>query len=82
MATLDLLKGMKVIDMASFVAAPICAKILADYGADVIRVEALKGDDKCREVGMRVLNMDNGDTTFHDVLNGNKIDVFKIRNFA
>ena len=72
MATLDLLKGMKVIDMASFVAAPICAKILADYGADVIRVEELKGDDKCREVGMRGLNMDNGDTTFHDVLNGNK----------
>ena len=33
MAKLELLKGMKVIDMASFVAGPTCAKILAEYGA-------------------------------------------------
>ena len=72
MARLDLLKGMKVVDMASFVAAPICAKILADFGADVIRIEGLQGDDKCRDLGMRVLNIENGDSTMYDVLNGSK----------
>ncbi len=72
MAKLDLLTGMKVIDMASFVAAPMCAKILAEYGADVIRIEALTGDDKTRDVGMRALNITNGDLPIYDVINGNK----------
>jgi len=72
MAKLDLLTGMKVIDMASFVAAPMCAKILAEYGADVIRIEALSGDDKTREVGARALGISNGDMPVYDIINGNK----------
>lgn len=38
------LSGMRVIDMASFLAAPLAASILADMGADVIRLEAPSGD--------------------------------------
>lgn len=72
MAKLDLLKGMKVIDMASFVAGPTCAKILAEYGADVIRIEALVGDDKTRDVGKNAMGIKNGDLVLYDLVNGNK----------
>lgn len=38
------LKGLKVIELASVVATPIAARLLSDYGADVIKVEAPSGD--------------------------------------
>lgn len=39
-----LLKGIKVVEFATFVAAPSCAKMLADWGADVIKVEPTAGE--------------------------------------
>ena len=36
--------GLKVIDCASFIAAPVAATILGDFGADVIKIEAPGGD--------------------------------------
>ena len=39
------LDGVKVVELATFIAAPSCARILAAYGADVIKVEAPRGDD-------------------------------------
>ena len=36
--------GLKVIDAASFLAGPCAATILADYGADVVKIEPLSGD--------------------------------------
>ena len=72
MSKLELLKGMKVIDMASFVAGPTCAKILAEYGADVIRIEALVGDDKTRDLGKNAMGIKNGDLPLYDLVNGNK----------
>lgn len=38
------LEGVKVIEMANFIAAPSCARYLADLGADVIKVEAPSRD--------------------------------------
>jgi crotonobetainyl-CoA:carnitine CoA-transferase CaiB-like acyl-CoA transferase len=38
------LEGVKVIDFGAFVAGPYTSAILADYGADVIKVEPLTGD--------------------------------------
>ncbi|MCX7065869.1 MAG: CoA transferase, partial [Proteobacteria bacterium] len=34
-----LFEGLKVIDVATWIAGPVAATILADYGADVIKVE-------------------------------------------
>lgn len=36
--------GLKVIDCASFIAAPVAATIMGDFGADVIKIEAPGGD--------------------------------------
>ena len=36
--------GLKVIDCASYIAAPAAATILGDFGADVIKIEPLSGD--------------------------------------
>ncbi|KAF5230939.1 hypothetical protein FANTH_13618 [Fusarium anthophilum] len=40
------LTGLKILDISRVLAAPFCSQILADYGADVIKVETVgKGDD-------------------------------------
>ena len=38
------LEGVKIIELANFIAAPSCARYLADLGADVIKVEAPSRD--------------------------------------
>src|SRR5258708_32298426 len=44
MADDNIFSGLKVVDLASFVAGPGAAVILSDYGADVIKVEPPTGD--------------------------------------
>src|SRR5262245_1760145 len=39
-----LLAGLKVIDAASFIAGPVSTTVLADFGADVIKLEPPSGD--------------------------------------
>jgi len=38
------LSGIKVVELATFVAAPVTARLLADMGAEVIKIEAAGGD--------------------------------------
>ena len=40
----DIFSGVKVIDAGSFLAGPCAATIMADYGADVVKIEPLSGD--------------------------------------
>src|SRR5258706_1220184 len=40
MAVENIFSGLKVVDLASFIAGPGAATVLSDYGADVIKVEA------------------------------------------
>lgn len=44
------LTGVKVLELSVFVAAPSCARLLSDLGAEVIKVERPEGDD-WRKVG-------------------------------
>src|SRR6516225_8742201 len=44
MATDNIFSGLKVVDLATFVAGPGAAVILSDFGADVIKVEPPSGD--------------------------------------
>jgi len=39
------LDGIKVLDFGRFIAGPFCAALLADYGADVIRVDRVEGGE-------------------------------------
>ncbi len=44
--------GLKVIDCASYIAAPVAATLLADFGADVIKVEPPDGDPHRRLIDL------------------------------
>ncbi|MCA3130970.1 MAG: CaiB/BaiF CoA transferase family protein [Betaproteobacteria bacterium] len=45
------LAGIRVVDAATVIAAPFCATILGEFGADVIKVEHPVGGDPCRAFG-------------------------------
>jgi crotonobetainyl-CoA:carnitine CoA-transferase CaiB-like acyl-CoA transferase len=42
------LKGMTVVELAHIMAGPVCGRMLADMGADVIKVERVPGGDTAR----------------------------------
>src|ERR1700760_3000485 len=44
MSTDHIFAGLKVVDLASFIAGPAAATILSDFGADVIKVEPPDGE--------------------------------------
>jgi formyl-CoA transferase len=45
------LKGVRVLDISTVIAAPFAAGLMADFGADVIKVEQPKGGDPFRTLG-------------------------------
>jgi crotonobetainyl-CoA:carnitine CoA-transferase CaiB-like acyl-CoA transferase len=47
------LADIRVIDCSGLIAAPGCARYLADFGADVIKVERPDGGDAARDLGWR-----------------------------
>jgi len=43
------LKGLKVIELGTLIAGPFCARILAEFGAEVIKIESPDGGDPLRQ---------------------------------
>ena len=62
------LEGIRVLDFGRFIAAPYCAMLLADFGADVIRIERREGGED-RYVGPVV---ESGEGGLYLNLNRNK----------
>lgn len=66
----DSLHGLKVVDFTQIVAGPTCTMMLADRGADVIKIESLKGD-LSRQLGP----WKNGESIMFSSMNRNKRSV-------
>ena len=62
------LAGMKVIELAHIMAGPVCGMMLADMGADVIKVEKPDGDDSRRFLPPDIA----GESAAYMMLNRNK----------
>ena len=62
------LKGLRVIDIASYNSGPIAAQILGDLGAAVLKIERVKGGDPTRSMGPFV----EGTSLYFQHLNRNK----------
>jgi crotonobetainyl-CoA:carnitine CoA-transferase CaiB-like acyl-CoA transferase len=48
------LRGLKVIECATVIAAPLCGRLMADFGAEVIHIEHPKTGDHLRQFGFTV----------------------------
>jgi crotonobetainyl-CoA:carnitine CoA-transferase CaiB-like acyl-CoA transferase len=65
------LSGLKVLDLSRLLPGPFCSMLMADLGADVIKVEAPEGGDYIRWWSPQI----GGNSGFHIVLNRNKRSV-------
>jgi CoA:oxalate CoA-transferase len=64
------LEGIKVLELSQFIAGPVCGCILADHGAEVIKIERPGGED-ARRIGPFV----NGESLYFATYNRNKMAV-------
>ena len=63
------LAGMRVIELAHIMSGPICGMMLADMGADVIKVEKIPGGDDCRRFAPI---LESGESASFMIVNRNK----------
>lgn len=71
-STQGALAGIRVVDLSRVVAGPLCAQVLADHGADVIKVES-PGGDETRGWGPPFTGA--GHSAYFDGLNRNKRNI-------
>ena len=62
------LEGIKVVDLTRVLSGPYCTMILADFGAEVVKVEMPKTGDDSRAYGPYV----NGESAYYMSINRNK----------
>ena len=63
------LAGVRVLDLSRVLAGPLCAQVLGDFGAEVIKVEHPKRGDDTRDWGLRV---GKTETAYFNSMNRNK----------
>jgi crotonobetainyl-CoA:carnitine CoA-transferase CaiB-like acyl-CoA transferase len=63
------LAGIRVLDLSRVLAGPLCAQVLGDFGAEVIKVEHPKRGDDTRDWGLRV---GKTETAYFNSMNRNK----------
>jgi crotonobetainyl-CoA:carnitine CoA-transferase CaiB-like acyl-CoA transferase len=63
------LDGLRILELTQVMAGPFCGQVLADMGADVIKVEPPEGDSTRRSLGFR---MQGDDTAAFLAVNRNK----------
>src|SRR5678815_3520547 len=68
-----MLTGLRVLDLSRVLAGPLCTMILADMGADVIKVERPDGGDETRGWGPPFAP--NGSSAYFLSVNRNKLSV-------
>lgn len=75
------LSGYKVIELATVVAAPTAGRLLAEYGAEVIKIEMPSGDP-LRGIGeMHMLPIEAGNNPMFDTFNvGKKLTSINLKN--
>ncbi len=66
------LEGVRVLDLSRVFAGPLCGQVLADFGAEVIKVEHPGHGDDTRDWGMRI---GKTETTYYSAMNRNKRSV-------
>ena len=66
------LEGIKVVEMATFIAVPAVGRILADLGAEVIKIESAKGDNLRYTAPNEGRPSDPHEDTNFDLENGGK----------
>ncbi|WP_303322050.1 CoA transferase, partial [Cloacibacillus evryensis] len=66
------LYGVLAVDFTMYFAGPSAGKILADWGADVIKVEPLEGEPGRRSGLVMGLRADNDANPYWELLNGGK----------
>src|SRR6516164_9988123 len=59
----QMLEGYRVLDFSQFVAGPTCSRILAEMGAEVIKVEMALEGDRTRSAGLKPLEGKHKSTT-------------------
>ncbi len=75
------LKGLKVIELARVLAGPWAGQTLADYGADVIKLESFDGDDT-RQWGPPFVERDGSASYFHSCNRGKHSVAVDLRSDA
>lgn len=66
------LAGYRVLELGRILAAPFCAQMLGDMGAEVIKIEVPQGGDEARAYGPPFVN---GESSYFFALNRNKESV-------
>jgi len=69
---MELLKGIKVVDLTTYLAAPTAVRVLGEWGAELIKIEAPKGDPARAQGSVFNMPYEDNENLAFDVANMDK----------